>query len=131
MLIKNFTGYVLSTDLRTYTPGLPWQTVDSRVWVCPTLEKAKKVLRESRYGLQIDPCIWTTIYQVSGKNVVFEKSKTGLLYTSMPTKLFINRVMCYEPIPELSKEQLLNRAKVYKKCFFELAVNAFENDEER
>lgn len=131
MLIKNFTGYVLSTDLRTYIPGLPWQTVDSRVWVCPTLGKAKKVLRESRSGLQIDPCIWTTIYQVSGKNVVFEKSKTGLLYTSMPTKLFINRVMCYEPIPELSKEQLLNRAKAYKKCFFELVVNAFENDEER
>lgn len=131
MLIKNFTGYVLSTDLRTYTPGLPWQTVDSRVWVCPTLGKAKKVLRESRYGLQIDPCIWTTIYQVSGKNVVFEKSKTGLLYTSMPTKLFINRRMYYEAIPELSEEQLLNRAKVYSKCFFELAVNAFENDEER
>mgnify|MGYP003308609741 CR=1 FL=1 len=131
MLIKNFTGYVLSTDLRTYTPGLPWQTVDSRVWVCPTLGKAKKVLRESRSGLQIDPCIWTTIYQVSGKNIVFEKSKTGLLYTSMPTKLFINRVMCYEPIPELSEEQLLNRAKAYSKCFCEYAANAFENDKER
>ena len=131
MIIRDFTGYILSTDLRTYTPGLPWQAVDSRVWVCPTLEKAKKDLRESRSGLQIDPCIWTTIYQVSGKNVVFEKSKTGLLYTSMPTKLFINRRMYYEAIPKLSEEQLLNRAKAYKKCFFELAANVFENDEER
>lgn len=116
MKIKNFTGFMLGNENAVHKIGAPWMSFDSRVWVCPSLAKAKKVLEESQKIKILDPGpIWTTIYQVSGQDIVFEQANSGLLYTDVPTKLYVNRIVCRHEPELITEDVLLKRAK----CNFE------------
>ena len=112
MKIKNFTGFMLGNENNMHQIGAQWMNYDARVWVCPNLAKAKKVLQESQQKMCLEPgCVWTVIYQVSGRNLVFEQANNGLLYTDVPSKLYVNRVV-WKKRPELPTEEfLLNNAK--------------------
>ncbi len=90
--------------------GQSWCNVDERVWVCPNLAKAKKVLAESqRFSLE-PHCVWTTIYKVVAENIQFEQANNGLLYTNTPTKVIVERIV-FQQMPQItSEQQLLRRA---------------------
>ena len=112
MKVKNFTGFVLGNENAVPQIGAPWMKTDMHVWVCPNLAKAKKVLVESHKISVLDRHpVWTTIYQVSGTDMVFEQANNGLLYTDVPSKLYVNRVV-WKKRPEVPTEEfLLNNAK--------------------
>lgn len=118
MKVKNFTGFVLGNENAIHQIGSPWMACDTHVWVCPNLAKAKKVLEEShKFSVLDHHPIWTTIYQVSGNDVVFEQANNGLLYTNVPSKLYVNRVV-WKKRPEIVTEDfLLNNAKKHSKIF--------------
>ena len=112
MKVKNFTGFVLGNENAIHKIGAPWMECDVHVWVCPNLTKAKKILEEShKVGVLNPHPVWTTIYQVSGTDMVFEQANNGLLYTDVPSKLYVNRVV-WKKRPEVPTEEfLLNNAK--------------------
>lgn len=125
MKVKNFTGFMLGNENTEHKIGDSWLKCDACVWVCPNLNKAKKVLEESqKCGFLESGAIWTKIYQVSGQDVVFEQGKNGLLYTGAPTKLYVNRVVYQKKPALITEEMLLKKAKRYSE-FFEL-INGME-----
>lgn len=106
---------MLGCDDVTKVIGGAWLNYDSRVWVCPNLNKAKQVLAESQKSLNVEPNpIWTIVYQVSGRDLVFEQAHNGLLYTNTPTKLFVERVVLRKPQKQICEEYLLNNANQIK-----------------
>lgn len=112
MKIKNFTGFMLGNENAIHKIGASWLQTDSRVWVCPNLPKAKNILEESQKLKLLNPGpIWTTIYQVSGHNIVFDCANSGLLYTDTPTKLYVNRIVCVKMPEVITEEMLLDNAK--------------------
>ena len=73
MKLKNMTGYMLGNSNNVHCVGSAWSDVDCRVWVCATLDKAKRVLAESQRMCGLEPhVVWETIYQVSAKDIVFK-----------------------------------------------------------
>lgn len=120
MKVKNFTGFMLGNEGCVHQIGSQWLNYDAHIWVCPNLSKAKKVLQESQKRMNLEPhAIWTTIYQVSGRDMVFEQGKDGLLYTDAPTKLFVERVALRQPVQTLDEEFLLQNAK-QQSVFFDV-----------
>lgn len=112
MKVKNLTGFMLGNGRCAHVVGNAWTDADDcRVWICPNLSKATKILHQSQYS-KLDPQqMWTTIYQVSAKDIVCEQSGNGLLYTNTPTKIFIDRIVARYVPSELTQEQLLARAR--------------------
>lgn len=112
MKVKNLTGFMLGNERCSHVVGNAWTNADDcRVWICPNLSKATKILRQSQYS-KLDPQqMWTTIYQVSAKDIVCEQSGNGLLYTNTPTKICIDRIVARYVPSELTQEQLLARAR--------------------
>lgn len=120
MKIKNFTGFMLGNENNMHQIGAPWMNYDARVWVCPNLAKAKKVLQESQQKMCLEPgCVWTVIYQVSGRNLLFEQANNGLLYTDVPTKIFVDRIAHRQSPQVVGEEFLLQNAK-RQSAFFDL-----------
>ena len=116
MKIKHFTGFMLGNPDCPHTAGTQWMTYDDRVWVCPNLSKAKRVLQASHEKVLEPHCVWTTIYQVSAHDITFEQANNGLLYTNTPTKIFVDRV-AYRRAPDVLTEGQLtaNARKIGKK----------------
>ena len=111
MKVKHLTGFMLGNEHCVHRIGSTWSDYDCRVWMCPNLAKAEKILRKSQQE-KLDPAVmWDTIYQVSAKDIVCEQSGNGLLYTNTPTKIFVERVVAHHMPPELTQEQLLTRAR--------------------
>lgn len=107
MKIRNFTGFMLGNEHSQHQIGGAWLNHDAHVWVCPNLAKAKKVLLESQRRMNLEPnAIWTTVYQVSGRDVVFEQANNGLLYTDAPTKLYVDRIV-WQKQPDIMTEEFL------------------------
>ena len=118
MKIKNFTGFMLGNEHSVHQIGAPWMNYDAHVWVCQNLAKAKKVLAESQQRMNIEPhAIWTTIYQVSGHDMVFEQANNGLLYTETPTKLYVDRVVLRQPPKMIDEEFLLQNVQKHAEFF--------------
>ena len=118
MKIKNFTGFMLGNEHSVHPIGTSWMNFDARVWVCPNLAKAKKVLAESQQRMNIEPnAIWTTIYQVSGRNICFDQANNGLLYTDMSTKLYVERVVLRQCPKMIEEEFLLQNAHKHAGVF--------------
>lgn len=114
MKVKNFTGFMLGNERSQHQIGLSWLNYDAHVWVCPNLSKAKKVLQESQKRMNLEPhAIWTTIYQVSGRDMVFEQGKDGLLYTDVPTKLYVDRIVLQQKPDVITEEFLLANAQLH------------------
>ena len=111
MKIKNFTGFILGNEHNVYRVGMPWMNHNERLWVCPNLAKAKRMLMESQQRLAIEPrSIWTTVYQVSGHDVAFEQAGNGLLYTKTPTQLIIERIVMQKTPDVITEEYLAHNA---------------------
>ena len=111
MKVRNLTGFMLGNNHCMHAVGSTWAEHDCRVWICPNLAKAEKVLRQSQQN-RLDPsCMWTTIYQVSAKDIVCEQSGNGLLYTNTPTKIFVNRVVAHHEPQVIDEQTLLERAR--------------------
>jgi hypothetical protein len=94
--VKNITGYMLGNKNDIHQLGAAWKSVDSKVWICSSLAKAKRVLEDSQQFSAMPHCVWTTIYQVSAKDIALEYSDDGLMYTNTPTKLSVDRVVYYK-----------------------------------
>lgn len=120
MKIKNFTGYMLGNEHSLHQIGAPWMGFDAHVWACPNLAKAKKVLAESHRRMCLEPhAVWTIVYQVSGRDMVFEQANNGLLYTETPTKLYVDRIVLNKQ-PDLISEEFLLRNAQQQSEFFDL-----------
>lgn len=118
MKIKNFTGFMLGNENSVHLVGMPWMDFDAHVWVCPNLAKAKKVLVESQRRMNIEPgAIWTMIYQVSGRDVVFEQANNGLLYTDVPTKIYVDRVVLHQRPEMITEDFLQKNAQILAQSF--------------
>ena len=117
MKLKNMTGYMLGNPNKLRYVGESWADADCRVWVCATLDMAKRILAESQRDGRLEPhCVWTTIYQVSGKNIVCEKTHDGLWYTNTPTKIVVNRVVYNKDFSQMTDANLfLDARKRYGK----------------
>lgn len=115
MRFRNFTGFILGNARHEYRPGMQWVEQDERLWVCPNLDTARRVLIESHKRLAVEhKPIWTTVYQVSGRDVVFEKGLNGLLYTDTPSKLFVERRVWVQMPKMITEEDLLANAGVIR-----------------
>ena len=112
MKLKNMTGYMLGNPNNVHHVGDAWTNVDSRVWVCATLDKAKRVLAESQRIGALEPhCVWSTIYQVSARDIVCEKTHDGLLYTNTPTKITVKRVVYNKDMRQITDADLIVNAR--------------------
>lgn len=113
MKLKNMTGYMLGNPNNVHHAGDVWTGTDCRVWVCATLDKAKRILAESQKRMcGLEPgCVWTTIYQVSGKNIVCEKAHNGLWYTDTPTQIKVVRVMYNKDVRQITDADLIDNAR--------------------
>ena len=112
MKLKNMTGYMLGNPNNVHRAGEVWTGTDCRVWVCATFNKAKRILAESQCMCGLEPgCVWTTIYQVSGKNIVCEKGHNGLWYTNTPTKIMVVRVMYNKDVRQITDADLIVNAR--------------------
>jgi len=128
MRIKNLTGFMLGNESCNRMVGSVWSDYDCRVWLCPNLAKAEKVLQQSQQE-RLDPSVmWTTIYQVSAKDIVCEQSGNGLLYTNTPTKIFVNRIVARHAPRDLTQEQLLARARHMQKDMMRLILESDKED---
>ena len=124
MKIKNMTGYMLGNRNNVHQVGDAWSNTDCRVWVCTSLDKAKQILFDSQEKSCLDPhCVWTTIYQVSARNLVCEKTHNGMLYTNMPTKIVTDRVVFHKEARKNTDEELLVNARKYHGRFAELMLS--------
>ena len=112
MKLKNMTGYMLGNHNNAHNVGDAWSDTDCRVWVCATLDKAKRILTESQCGCGLEPhCVWSTIYQVSAKNIVCEKTHDGLWYTNTPTKITVERVVYNKDVRQITDADLIVNAR--------------------
>ena len=112
MKLKNMTGYMLGNSNNVHCVGSAWSDVDCRVWVCATLDKAKRVLAESQRMCGLDPhVVWETIYQVSAKDIVCEKTNDGLWYTNTPRKITVNRVVYNKEARQITDADLIINAR--------------------
>lgn len=109
---KNMTGYMLGNPNNAHCVGDAWADADCRVWVCATLDKAKRILAESQSMCGLEPhCVWSTIYQVSAKNIVCEKTHDGLWYTNTPTKIMVDRVVYNKDVRQITDADLIVNAR--------------------
>ena len=120
MKIKHFTGFMLGCDDYPKQIGTQWLTHDCRVWVCPNLAKAKRVLRASHQKMLEPHNVWTRIYQVSANDVVFEQGNDGLLYTNTPTKIFVERIALQQQPDVINEQQLMLNARKFSKKLLQL-----------
>ena len=128
MKLKNMTGYMLGNPANVYSVGSAWANVDSRVWVCATLDKAKRVLRESQQNMIGPGCVWTTIYQVSAHDIVCEKTYDGLWYTNTPTKICVGRVVFHKDVRQITDADLLVNARKQHGQFARLMLSLQQGD---
>ena len=128
MKVKNLTGFMLGNSHIVHRIGDVWSGHDCRVWICPNLSKAEKVLRQSQQE-RLDPSVmWTTIYQVSAKDIVCEQSGNGLLYTNTPSKIVVNRIVARREPSVISEQELLERARHTQKDFMDLVLGLNKED---
>ena len=112
MKLKNMTGYMLGNPNNVHLVGDVWAMTNSRVWVCASLDKAKRVLAESQRVGCLDPnCVWSTIYQVSARDIVCEKTYDGLWYTNTPTKITVERVVYSKDVRQITDADLIVNAR--------------------
>ena len=124
MKLRNLTGYMLGNENNAHHVGDAWTGVDCRVWVCATLDKAKRILAESqRYGGLEPHCVWSTIYQVSGKNIVCEKTHDGLWYTNTPTKIMVDRIVYNKDVRQITDADLIVNARRQHGRFAQLMLS--------
>ena len=97
--------------------GAQWADHDVRVFVCATLDKAKKMLDKSQKCATLEPhCIWTRISKGSARNIVCEKTHDGLWYTNTPTKICVDGIVYQQEPSVITEADLLENArKVYGK----------------
>lgn len=115
MKIKSLTGYMLGNPNCAHCVGGAWTEQDSRVWICASLEKAKQILRDSQQKTLEPCCVWTTIYQVSARDIVCEKTHDGLWYTNTPSKICVDRVVYDNPnaLKITDAQLMINARKQY------------------
>lgn len=124
MKIKNMTGYMLGNPNNVHHIGDAWVMTDSRVWGCTSLDKAKRVLAESQRMGGLEPhCVWSTIYQVSAKNIECEKSSDGLWYTNTPTKIFVERIVYHKDTRQITDADLIVNARKIHGKFAQLMLS--------
>ena len=124
MKLKNMTGYMLGNPNNVHRAGEVWTSTDCRVWVCATLNKAKRILTASQRMCGLEPgCVWTTIYQVFGKNIVCEKGHNGLWYTNTPTKIMVVRVMYNKDVRQITDADLIVNARRHCGRFAQLMLS--------
>lgn len=128
MKLKKMTGYMLGNPANVNSVGCAWANVDSRVWVCATLDKAKRVLRESQQNMIGPGCVWTTIYQVSAHDIVCEKTYDGLWYTNTPTKICVDRVVFHKDVRQITDADLLVNARKQHGQFARLMLSLQQGD---
>ena len=128
MKVKNLTGFMLGNERCAHQIGGAWADYDTRVWICPNLPKAEKVLQNSQQNRLEPAMMWTTIYQIHAKDIVCEQSGNGLLYTNTPTKIIVDRIVAHHMPRELTREQLLARARDTRSRFTALIEDLNRED---
>ena len=130
MKIKSMTGYMLGNRNNVHQIGNAWANADCRVWVCTTLDKAKQILLDSQEKSCLNPhCVWTTIYQVSARDLVCEKTHNGILYTNTPTKIVTERVVYNKEVDGMTDAELLKNARRQYGRFAELMLSLQQENE--
>ena len=115
MKLKNMTGYMLGNPANVNSVGCAWANVDSRVWVCATLDKAKRVLRESQQNM-------------IGPGCVCEKTYDGLWHTNTPTKICVDRVVFHKDVRQITDADLLVNARKQHGQFARLMLSLQQGD---
>lgn len=128
MKLKNMMGFMLGNPSNVYSVGSAWADVDSRVWVCATLDKAKRVLQESQQNTIGMGCVWTTIYQVSAHDIVCEKTHDGLCYTNTPIKICVDRIVFHKDVRQITDADLLVNARRQHGQFARLMLSLQQGD---
>lgn len=123
MVIDNFTGYMLGNTDSVLVSGDQWWPVDTDVFVCLTLNRAREILRQSHMGGNTAQPVWTTIYKVKARNLPCTRIKNGLVYTNSPTQIFVDRIVYYTGEPRVSEQDLLRNAAKLRTDFFKLVNN--------
>lgn len=116
MHFNHLTAYMLGNKKHEYVRGEQWWPFDTKVWLCPNLATAEKILNDSQTG--IDGAGWTEIYRVCADNIDCEQSKRGLYFTETPTKIFVQGKVASKTMNQVNEEVLLANASVYGDMFF-------------
>lgn len=110
-IVKDFGGYMLADSTRHLQFGQSWWPYDTKVYVCPTLEQAKKILFEDLDKTHIEPeRPLTVIYRVFAPKINVVRGPDGYFWTNQATKLHAGDVVYTYTQPEISNEALLENA---------------------
>ena len=109
--MKNMVGYMLGNPSVEHHVGCEWCKSDCRVWICPMRGIAERKLAESQSNYLKPGGVWTTIYQVSAKDIACERDCDGLLYTNTPTKIVVDRVVFHKDTRQITDADLIVKAR--------------------
>lgn len=129
MKVKSLTGFMLGNERCAHHIGSVWADYDTRVWICPNLAKAEKVLQNSQQNRLEPATMWTTIYQIHAKDIVCEQSGNGLLYTNTPTKIIVDRIVAHHEPRVMTEQELLNNVRSTRQKFMRLLEGLNKEDE--
>lgn len=109
--MKNMVGYMLGNPNVEHHVGCERCKSDCRVCICPTRGIAERKLAESQSNYLKPGGVWTTIYQVSAKDIACERGCDGLLYTNMPTGIVVDRVVFHKDTRQITDADLIVKAR--------------------
>lgn len=125
MRVKNLTGFMLGNMHHVHSVGSAWSNCDDgRVWICATLDKARRILERSQAAdLKLEPhVLWETVYQVSARDIVCEKTNDGLWYTNTPSKIFVERIVMQRDAMQITDADLIKNARKHYGKFAQLML---------
>ena len=108
-----------------HSVGSAWSDCDdARVWICATLDQAKRILERSQAAdLKLEPhVLWETIYQVSARDIVCDRASDGKWYTNTPTKIFVERIVMQRDAMQITDADLIKNARKHYGKFAQLML---------
>lgn len=126
MILENLNGYMLGNAGHVATRGDQWWDTDEPVYVCNSLDAAKRILFNShQYGGIVAP-VWTTIYRVHARNLPVYKIDGDLIYTDRPTQIFVDAPVFYHAPCIITESQLMANARRMRAVFAHF-INGINN----
>lgn len=130
MILENLNGYMLGNTGHVAMRGDQWLDTNAPVYVCNNLDTAKRILFNSHQCGGIATPVWTTIYRVYARNLPVDKIDGNLIYTTCPTKIFVDAPVFYCAPRRITESQLMANAQRIRADFARL-VNDTNHPKER
>lgn len=110
-LVEGLSGYMLGSSSRPLPKGAYWWPYPTRVYICPNLRTAHRLLRESRKASLPGCEVWDLIYKVHVNKLEITDMQGGLYWTNQANRITVDRIVSYQPYGSVTDWQLLSRAK--------------------